>query len=553
MKDSQPTKILRLGALQVGKTTGAVKESLEESKKTKNLISVFIAHKTNVNKDNQEIHIQGHYQGKIELLETDKEISAFTTCLEKDINMFSSEYPICISCLDHYSQLEAVLTLSALKTKFVFDVYIDESDSMALYHEVKKSEARKDNIVDSLIRQSSIRRFICLTATPFTEIASSLHWDEIVNVKPGPNYKGLHNSTIEKVTESAMKEFNRGVISYSIEEIIKEQAALSNTVTLISTKKGNTLHYKQAKALSALLDQDCLVAVLNSSPDQKYFVQGKTHYIPTKRNGVGQLNELFEVAKNFSKLFIIGYDMLSRSVTFKRDKFQEISGLLFSASEDTTLSFMLQRLGRVCGYQDRAGTIFTDKEKLVRMGLLQYPEMLKVASEYKDPQERMKALLHKVPIFFTNIFGLKNNGKKIKSSSRVASMKGVADTEAEELGFYILSEYKEIQSNELPKEVLEQLKADKKAVQGSALYNYILDQNHKSNRILNPTDTSVNMALPNAAIEDNYRDTLWKWINGILKIVVQPQQTIRDNVPFAVHNIFTGGVDCYSPTGKFRV
>ena len=39
MKDSQPRKILRLGGLQSGKTTGAVKESLAESKKNKNLIS----------------------------------------------------------------------------------------------------------------------------------------------------------------------------------------------------------------------------------------------------------------------------------------------------------------------------------------------------------------------------------------------------------------------------------------------------------------------------------------------------------------------------------
>jgi len=553
LKDSQPKKILRLGGLQSGKTSGAVIESLTESKKDKKLVNIFIAHKTNVNKDNQDLHIETHYKDKVHLLQTEKEISAFTACLEKGINMFSSDYPVVISCLDNYNQLEAVLTLCALKTELKFDIYIDESDSMALYHEVKKSGVRKDNIVDSLIRQSSVRRFICLTATPFTEIASSLHWDEIVNVKSGPNYKGLEDCSVEKVTESAMNDFNRGVIPYSIEEIIKEQATLFNTVTLISTKKGNSLHYKQAEAISGLLDQNCLVAVLNSDPVQKYFVQGKTYYVPTKRNREGQLNELFETAKNFKKLFIIGYDMLSRSTTFKRGKFQEISGLLFSASEDTGLSFMLQRLGRVCGYQDRKGTIFTDKEKLVTLGLLQYPEMLEVASKYKDPEERMKALFHNVRVFFSFIFGAKNNGKKIKQSSRSPSIKGVSAKRAESLGFNVLSEYKEIRAAEIPKEVLEQLEENKKASQGTPLYNYILLQNYKSNRILNPTKTSANMALPNASIADNYRDTLYHYDNGVLKILVQPQQTIRDNVPFAVHNIFTGGVDCYSPNGKIRV
>ena len=60
------------------------------------------------------------------------------------------------------------------------------------------------------------------------------------------------------------------------------------------------------------------------------------------------------------------------------------------------------------------------------------------------------------------------------------------------------------------------------------------------------------MALPNAAIEDNYRDTLYYYEGNTLRIVVQPNRDIRLDVPFAVHNIFTGKVDCYSPKGKFR-
>lgn len=555
MKDSQPTKILRLGGLQSGKTSGAVKESLEERKKNKKLINVFIAHKTNVNKDNQELHIKEHYKGQAHtLLQTDKEINAFSTCLEKDIDMFPADHLICISCLDHYNQLEAVLTLCALKTDYVFDIYIDESDSMALYHDRKKPDARKDNIVNSLIRLSSIRRFICLTATPFTEIASSLDWDEIKNVEPGATYKGLQDCPVESITEAAMREFNRGVISYSMEEIIKEQAAFSNTVTLISTKKGNGLHYKQAEAVSELLDENCLVAVLNSSVRQKYFVQGKIKYVPTKRNGEGQLEELFEVAKGFNKLFVIGYDMLSRSVTFKRDKFQEISGLLFSSPEATSLSFMIQRLGRLCGYQDKAGTIFTDKEKLLKMGLLQYPVMLDVASKYKNHKKRNEVLLQQVPVFFTNIFGSKNNGKRIKQSRRVASTENVTAQEAEELGFKLLSEFDEISSNEIPKEVVEQLERNEKALINTPLYKYILEQNWKSNRILNATTKArANMALPNPESEDNYRDTLYAYMDGVLRIVLQPHQTIRDSVPFAVHNIFTGGVDCYSYKGRIRI
>jgi hypothetical protein len=552
MKDSQPIKILRLGALQSGKTSGAVKESFEESQKNKNLINIFIAHKTNVNKDNQELHIDKIYK-KINLLKTANYVATFTAHVEQNLDMFSNGYPICISCLDHYNQLEAVLTLCALKSKYVFDIYIDESDSMALGHDRKKSDARKDNIVDSLIRQSSVRRFICLTATPFTEIASNLDWDEIENVKPGPSYKALQDCKLESITESAMKEFNRAVIPFSIEEIIKEEAALSNTVTLISTKKGNQLHYGQAEAISKLLDENCLVAVLNSSVRQKYFVKGKTKYIPTKRNGEGQLEELFEVAKDYDKLFIIGYDMLSRSVTFKKGKFQEISGLLFSSSEDTTLAFMLQRLGRLCGYQDKAGTIFTDKEMQIASGMVQYPEMLDIATKYKKHDERTKVLVQKFKQFFPNVFGSKNNGIKRKSSSRTPSLKGRTESEAEKMEFHILSTLKKITSNDIPEEVLNQLENEEKAVKGSPLYNYILKQNPLSNRVLNASQGKDDMALPNSNIEDNYRDTLYMYDGNVLKIVVQPHQNIRPDVNFAVHNILTEKVDCYSPMGKLRI
>jgi len=547
-----PRKILRLGALQSGKTTGSVTESVKESNKDSNLVNIFIAHKTNVNKDNQEKHIENLYGGKVELLNTSREIATYTAFLEKRKNMFSSNYPVCISCLDHHTQLEAVLTLTGLRTPKQFDTYIDESDAMALFHDRKGSDVRKDNIVNSLIQHETIRHFSCLTATPFTEIASKLYWDDIVIVEPGANYKGPDDCKVTKITEAAMKDFNRGIISYSLEEIFKEEAKLFNTVTLVATKRSNPLHYIQAELISALVGEKCLVAVLNSGTKQKYYVNGKTHYVPTKRNGEGQLEELFEVAKDYNKLFVVGHDMIGRSVTLKSDKFQEISSIIFSCSDDTCLATMLQRIGRVCGYQKNAGTIFTDKDKLLQQGLMQYPEMLKLAAQYKDPNERMKALFHSVPIYFPRVFGQKNNDVKVKSSSRTASERGVEAAKAIQLGFNVLSELKVIESKKIPPKVLESLEAGEKAVQGSDTYNYILNQDYRSKRILKAENKFTNMALPNAAIEDNYRDTLYYYEGNTLRIVVQPNRDIRLDVPFAVHNIFTGKVDCYSPKGKFR-
>ena len=69
--------ILRLGAFQSGKTSGAVKESFKNSLSCPNLVNVFIAYKTNVNKSNQEFHIKNTFGECVNLITQESDLSVF--------------------------------------------------------------------------------------------------------------------------------------------------------------------------------------------------------------------------------------------------------------------------------------------------------------------------------------------------------------------------------------------------------------------------------------------------------------------------------------------
>lgn len=553
---AQPYKaktILRLGAFQSGKTSGAVQTAYNYAVADPKLINVFIAYNTNINKSNQELHIQNIFGNKVNLINKETEMAVFLACTEKRINCFENNYPIVISCLDHFKHLETLLTLVALDSEYKFDIYVDESDSMALAHERKKSDARKDNLVNSLISQKCVRNFVCLTATPFSEIASNMDWDEIEPVVPGDTYNPIDASPTVPCPKDAMSEFNLGRITPTIEDFLLSQSKQLNTVTLVSTQQGINLHHQQAESISAFLPSNCLTVVLNSSARQKYYVKGKPTYVPTKRNREGQLEELFEVAENYDKLFIVGYDMLSRSVTLKKGKFNSFSGMIFSATESTHLAVMLQRVARIAGYQNYPAVLMTDKTILLKGALLQYPILLEVAIKYKKANERLAALLAEVPNFFPNIFGEKDNAIKRKTSSRTKCMSLTTEAEAKKAKFQVLSTLIQIKAEDIPETILECLKQGKKATVGTPLHEFIQEQHFSSNRILEADKGRHAMALPNAEVDDNYRDTLYLFEKNRLKILVQPFSKIRDNIRYAVHNLLTNELDCYAPKGNFRV
>ena len=545
--------ILRLGAFQSGKTSGVVKESFKNSLSCPNLVNVFIAHKTNVNKSNQEFHIKNTFGECVNLITQESDLSVFLACTEKNRKCFNDDYPIVISCLNHHKHLETLLTLVALDSSYIFDIYVDESDSVALDHQRKKSNVRKDNLVDSLLRQKSVQNFICLTATPFSEIASNLDWNEINSITPGEGYNSIDDSPVLACPKDAMQEFNLGRITPTIEEFLISQSKESKTVTLISTLNGKEAHHIQAKSISKLLPKNCLSVVLNSSTKQKYYVAGETYYVPTKRNRKGQLEELFDVAEKFDKLFIVGWDMLSRSVTLKKGSFDKFSGMLFSAPNATSLAVMLQRVARIAGYQDSPALLMTDKSLLLTGGLLQYPELLKVAKKYKKADERRTALFSEVPLLFPNIWGMKDNAIKTKTSPRQIVDTLSTEDEAKKLNYQILSTLINVPAADIPHNVLKDLKEHKKAAEGTNLHSFILNQHFSSNRVLEAAKGRENMALPNSEVLDNYRDTLYLFEDNMLKILVQPFFQIRESINYAIHNISTGQLHCYAPSGNFRL
>ena len=105
-------------------------------------------------------------------------------------------------------------------------------------------------------------------------------------------------------------EFNSGILSPEIMQILSSENAKKNTVTLISTTTRMDGHKLQCHAIEKYLnDPKTLVAELNSNKGNKYFypeITGRNLAIrPFYGNRGDQLAELFAVAENFEKLFIL--------------------------------------------------------------------------------------------------------------------------------------------------------------------------------------------------------------------------------------------------------
>ena len=560
---------LWIGQFQAGKTTAAIKESKDRQGRDPELISVFIAFGTNTNKENQEKHIKNIYGKKLHLVNCKEDLLALKVRSQK--NDLDSSYhgnnPIVISCLGHWASLEILQQILTTTSKYKFHLWLDESDSYSKDFDKQDIKARKDNLIDSIkkLEYHKVEEIICVTATPFTEMVSTTDFSEVTEIPCGLGYIGINlilKSQVELEKED-ITEFNSGILSPEIMQILSSENAKKNTVTLISTTTRMEGHKLQCHAIEKYLnDPKTLVAELNSNKGNKYFsplFQDRNIPIrPFYGNRGDQLAELFAVAENFEKLFIVGGGMLDRSVTLKSDKFNSFSGYIYSAGREVSLPSLLQRAARACGYQVLIPQFYTDVVSKMYLAKLDYPTYIKITQDNPKAKERRAALFnvlrkdvnYKRPLgrYRTN-----NTGDK----ARPRSVQYVAETpeEVNGYGYKILNEFKEFESNDLPEDVLKQLQNNKKAQRGTPLQKFIWDNFPHSNRILNVRGIEgkefdyTTWQLPNNKVADFYRDTLYDWHKNTLAVSVQPFQTVRGK--YAVQNILTKEFNCYNEDGAF--
>tara|TARA_E500000331_G_C17228114_1_gene701316 strand:+ start:74 stop:1798 length:1725 start_codon:yes stop_codon:yes gene_type:complete len=572
---SQPKKLtdtikktLILGDFQSGKTSGQVQNSYNIQSNNPSVVSVFVAYGTNTNKENQERHIRRVYGKNVILLSSNDDLKAFLICLQKD-NVKGSRYlkrcPVVISVLGHYVPLQVLQKILTTKSPFTYRLWLDESDSYSLDFDNQTVQVRKDNIVDSISKLDyhSVEEVYYLTATPFTELVSCTDFNEVKDVPPGKGYKGI-NDIIENASSISSDDilfFENGKLTEDIKTYLDEENSFKETVTLISTNSAQSTHKIQARTINNYLqDENTLVVEFNSNEGTKYFSHPENPYVPAKTNRKDQLVEMFEVAQNYSKLFVIGWKMLGRSVTLKEGRFQTYSSMLFSSGKESGLSSFMQRAARICGYQDSTPRFISDKLSQAELNNYDYPTLVKVCKENKKHTDRRTALLNlsRDEIVSSDPLGrYRNNSFRPHGSQNKVVQQWLSTIDkVRDAGYDLITKHYIIKKEKIPEQVLKQLQNKNRAGSTSALKAFLDDLFPACNRVLQAiSEKGENYAdrqRPNRINDtENYRDTLYYWDGETLSVSNQPYQSY--NKRYAMYDLKTKNFRCYDHKAAFKI
>jgi len=561
-------KILVLGDFQSGKTSGQVQNSYDIQTSNSSVVSVFVAYGTNTNKENQERHIRRIYGKNVVLVSSREDLRAFLICLQKDRtegSRYLSGVPVVLSVLGHHVALQVLQKILSTKSPFSYRLWLDESDSYSLDFDKETVHTTKDNIVDSInkLEYHSVEEVYYLTATPFTELVSCTDFDDVLPVAPGAGYKGIDN-IIEKATSISSDDImylENGKLTEEIKDYLTEENSYKNTVTLISTSSAMATHKRQAEAINNYLqDKNTLIVEFNSNKGTKYFSYVNPQ-ISAKHNRKDQLVEMFEVAQDYDKLFIVGWQMLDRSVTLKEGKFQTYSSMLFSSGKESALSSFMQRAARICGYQESTPGFISDKLSQAELNNYDYPTLVNICKENRNHVKRRSALLKltRDEIASSNPLGTyRTNGIRTHGAA-ASTVQQYLETreEVEKAGYQVITKHEVFNRKELEEEVLNQLQSKIRAAASTPLHRFLDDVFPTCNRVLQAvTEDGTYLAdrqLPNRNINDldNYRDTLYHWDGETLTVTNQPYQ--RYNKPFALHDLKTKTFRCYKSNAAFKI
>jgi hypothetical protein len=550
---------LWIGHFQAGKTSSAVQHAYETTQTNPKIIPVFIAYGTNSTKENQERHIRRVYGESCTLINTSDAFKAFKVRAQKGCLDYYN-VPIVISVLGHWASLESLQNILTTKSDFEFHLWLDESDTYSLDFDNQDVTTRKDNLIDSIkkLEYHKVSKIHCITATPLTEMLNTTDFSiDPVYIEPGEGYIGI--STIfdnaEKVPEEAIRGFKKGTLSPELQDYFLNEAKKVNTVTIVSISNLMSEHKIQAESIAKLIDSDkVLVVEFNSNRGTKYFSKNEIR-VTEKHNRKDQLQEMFDIAQKYDKLFIVGSSMMDRSVTLKGGKFKTYSSMLFSAGRDPSLAPLLQRVSRVCGYQTEVPKLYTDlSDKLFLAGeaFEMYIDMIKDKPLAKDRRKALLELGEKFHIF-PNAFGrYRNNNVVPQTTARTPAYRAKSVKEAKELGYQTINKVIHMTKEELKAEIVQQLNKGIKCTSGTPLHKHINSLFFSVDKILNVKNENGSAVhqyyqLPNNEDINNFRNTLYYWEDNILSVSNQPYPKV--NRLFAIEDLTVRKeetFDCYS-------
>jgi len=172
-------RIMINGAMQSGKTEYTVRTALENQEPSN--IEVFIHYSTNESMESTNEKIKRY---DVELFSGLEALKRFHLRLTRGGIDSDSDKKYVLSLIAHHSSLEALKKIiTAYHTAFaghIFNISIDEDDTLALDHSVKKGKpVQKQRLAQALIEMPSVQTVRNITATPFAEHLSETDFDVI--------------------------------------------------------------------------------------------------------------------------------------------------------------------------------------------------------------------------------------------------------------------------------------------------------------------------------------------------------------------------------------
>lgn len=521
-------RIMINGNMQSGKSEHAVKTALENQIPSN--IEVFIHYSTNESMESTNDKINRY---DVELFSGLEALKRFHLRLTRRGLDIKTNYVL--SLIAHHSSMEVLKKIiTAYSTTYgtghVFNISIDEDDTLALDHSVKKGKpVQKQRLAQALIEMPSVQTVRNITATPFAEHLSETDFDVIETAPVGEHYVGIETiieHADDSFTEEDMQSFSALEPTDRVKNFIQDDFEGVTLIQVIQNKKDQSII---ARNIMDNCKEKHLVVVMNSDKaNYGCYINGK---------GVGNKSQnwnpfkAFELAESLEikKVFIVAYYLSDRTNTFRARKglFNKLRSI-FYCSPSATHETKLQRVARICGYPiGHIPQLYTTPETLDYLfeSVELYQRVMNISEDVRTAKAREQVWA-----------GIGNvDLKKIKHTN------GYANTFANSYSITSnpinrISEYDE---GTVPDHI-DMSSTD--LLTNTELANYFREK-YNVNTVLNVTkDTKKRLQLlrpnqPSQTGMQSHRELAILFIGRDYKVIKQEHEYYTTKKPFALHNM----------------
>jgi hypothetical protein len=518
-------RIMIDGAMQSGKTEYVVKRALDNQ--NTNTVEVFIHYSTNESMESTNEKIKRY---NVELFSGLEALKRFHLRLTR--KGLDSDKKYVLSLIAHYSsmeQLKKIITAhhTTYGIGYTFNINIDEDDTLALDHSIKKGKpVQKQRLAQAIIEMPGVGEVRNVSATPFAEHLSETDFDEKVTAPVGENYVGVKtiiDHANDNFTEEDISSFSSLEPTKGVKDFINDSF---EGVTLIQVSKNKKDHIIIAKNIIA---KNNIVVVMNSDKgNYGCYVDGKGYGNKTDHWNPFKAYKLAEEL-GIKKVFIVAYYLSDRTNTFRaREGLFNNLRSIFYCSPSATHETKLQRLARICGYPiGHIPQLYTTPETLdyLSESVDLYTRVMNIKEDIRSAKDRQR--------IWASIGNI--DMKKIKHTN------GYANTKAQ--SYTITSNPKNIITQEFNGEVPENIDiSNTNLLTNTNLAQYIKDY-CQVNTVLNVTeDTRKRMLLirPNQPSQTGmqaHRELAVLFKGREFKAIKQEHEYYTTKEPFALHNM----------------